>query len=212
LGDPVLLAKALQLLGVVVGTLGDYASSTALLEQSLALWRQVGDLWNSACTLYHLAAPPLLEGRYDRAQELYEEAVAQFDAAGDKIMVTNPLRRLGHLALHQGDHTRAAARYRESLARSLEVVDLRGILACLVSLAGVAATRGQASDAVRLFGAAQALLESRQVKLFPLDQAYYDHFVADLRTQLDDITFTAARAAGRTMTLEQATAYAIGLT
>jgi predicted ATPase/DNA-binding XRE family transcriptional regulator len=211
-GDPALIAKSLQTLGAVVGTLGDYAGGTALLEQSLVIWRQLGDFWNSAFTLYHLAAVPFAEGRYDRAEELYEEAVALFKAVGDKNMLPNPLRRLGHLALRQSDHVRAAALYRESLTRSLDGADLRGTLACLVSLAGVAATRGQAADAVRLLGAAEALIASLQVKLFPLDQAHYDHVVSDLRTRLDEMTLQSAWAAGHAMTLEQATAYALTVT
>jgi tetratricopeptide (TPR) repeat protein len=209
LGEPVLIARGRQFLGVVVGTLGDYAHSTALLEESLATWRELEDRWNTALTLYHLAAVPLVEGRHDRAQALYEEAVAEFEAARDRIMLPNPLRRLGHVALARGDHARAAGCYGESLARSLEVADLRGALASLVALAGTAAMRGRCADAVRLLGAAAAQLEAHQVKLFPLDQAHYDRFVADLRGRLDGATFASAWAAGRAMTLAKATAAAM---
>jgi len=206
LGTPILMARAQHYLGAVVGTLGDSVRSTALLEESLATWHRLGDHWNSAFVLYQLAANPLVDGRYDRAEALYEEAVAEFTAAGDRMMVTNPLRRLGHLALGRGDCARAAAWYRESLARSLDVDDVRGALASLVGVAGVAALGGRAADAVRLLGAAAAQLEAHQVKLFPLDQAHYDRLVADLRGQLDGAAFAAVWAAGRAMTLVQATA------
>jgi tetratricopeptide (TPR) repeat protein len=209
LGDPILIARAQQYLGIVVGTLGDHAGSSALLEASLATWRERGDRWNSGCTLYYLAAIPLVEGRHDRAQALYEEAVAEFEATGDRLMVTNPLRRLGHLALRQGDHARAATWYRECLARSLDIGDQRGTLASLVALAGVVAMRGRLAEAVGLLGAAEAQLEAHQVKLFPLDQAQYDRLVSELGRQLDGAAFAAAWAAGRAMTLAQATAAAM---
>jgi predicted ATPase len=209
LGDPSLIAQAQQYLGLVVGTLGDYVGSGALLEASLATWRERGDRWNSACTLYYLAAIPLVEGRHDRAQALYEEAVAEFEAAGDRLMLPNALRRLGHLALRQGDHARAATWYGECLARSLDIGDRRGTLASLVALAGVVAMRGRLAEAVGLLGAAEAQLEAHQVKLFPLDQAQYDRLVSELGRQLDGAAFAAAWAAGRAMTLAQATAAAM---
>jgi hypothetical protein len=132
--------------------------------------------------------------------------VAEFEAAGDRLMVPNAVRRLGHLALRQGDHARAATWYGECLARSLDIGDRRGTLASLVALAGVVAMRGRLGDAVALLGAAEAQLDVHHVKLFPLDQAQYDRLVSELGQQLDGAAFAAAWAAGRAMTLAQATA------
>jgi hypothetical protein len=69
--------------------------------------------------------------------------------------------------------------------------------------------RGRLAEAVGLLGAAEAQLEAHQVKLFPLDQAHYDRLVSELGRQLDGAVFAAAWAAGRAMTLAQATAAAM---
>jgi hypothetical protein len=54
----------------------------------------------------------------------------------------------------------------------------------------------------------EAQLEAHQVKLLPLDQAQCDRLVSELERQLGGAAFAAAWAAGRAMTLAQATAAA----
>jgi len=63
-----------------------------------------------------------------------------------------------------------------------------------------------------LLAAADALATARGFRqgfrLFPWEQAEFDHWLATARTQLDDAAFAEAWADGRTMTLEQAIALA----
>jgi hypothetical protein len=66
--------------------------------------------------------------------------------------------------------------------------------------------------APRLFGAAEALCETIAA---PRPARYWNHYqrgVAAARAQLDGVTFAAAWAAGRALTLEQAIAEALKAT
>ena len=74
----------------------------------------------------------------------------------------------------------------------------------------MASADGQPERAVRLFGAAAALLDTLKASLAPADRNDYERTVATLRAQLGTQRFTAAWADGQALTLEQAIAYAIG--
>jgi hypothetical protein len=79
------------------------------------------------------------------------------------------------------------------------------------SLEGLAAlnARQDPHRAGCLFGAAEALREKIGHPLTPFDQAEYEHEVAGAAARLDAESWAALWAEGRTMSLEQATAYAL---
>ncbi len=96
------------------------------------------------------------------------------------------------------------------LRKSQKLGRKRGIVDCLVGLAGVAGCKGQPERAARLFGAAEALHQAFGTHIEHADRIEYDHNVAATRAQLDEATFTLAWAEGRAMTLEQAITAALG--
>src|SRR5262249_2244960 len=73
----------------------------------------------------------------------------------------------------------------------------------LEGLAAVVAAQGEATWAARLWGRAEAHRETIKIPLPLLYRADYDHAVALARSQLEEPSFAAAWAQGRTMTLEQ---------
>jgi len=116
---------------------------------------------------------------------------------------------IGHVALAQGDHERAAALYQEALTMQWELRERRDMAECLEALAAVAEEQGQVERAARLFGAAEALREEVGAPLPPADRARYERYVAAVRAGLDEETFESTWAQGREMPLEQAMAYAL---
>lgn len=118
-------------------------------------------------------------------------------------------QRIRDVAQHQGDYLRSALLLGESLAASRELGDGEGIAMCLAGLAGIAGVEGQPERAARLFGAAQALYE-RIGAVDRSDRARYDPNISGVRAQLSEEVLAAAWAEGRSMTLEQAIAYALG--
>jgi len=65
------------------------------------------------------------------------------------------------------------------------------------------------AQATRLLSAAVALREGRGVPWAPADCPAYEQHLLTMRAQVDEVTWEAAWAAGRAMSLEQAIAYAL---
>ena len=63
--------------------------------------------------------------------------------------------------------------------------------------------------AIRLFGAAEALREKTQSPMTEYEQIEYDQSIDQLRTMLAETEFTALRAEGRALTMEQAIQFAL---
>ena len=81
----------------------------------------------------------------------------------------------------------------------------------LQGLAGVAALRGEAARAARLWGAAEALREAIGYPASPFDRSHpdYEGLLAPARSRLGEAAWEAAQAEGRMMTPEEAIEYAL---
>jgi hypothetical protein len=118
------------------------------------------------------------------------------------------------VALHKGCLEQAALLCKESLTLNRELKDERGVIACIVALACVAVAAGGEGSLLRaaqLFGAAQALLDAREMQLLPPDARAYALNIATLGTRMSEPDFDAARAAGSALTLVQASSLALEL-
>ncbi len=94
---------------------------------------------------------------------------------------------------------------------SSEVGDKTYVAYCLEGLAAIVASEGRLAWAARLWGAAEALLETIEVTAYPYapDRSLYQRQVAAARAQLDAQAWVEAWAEGRAMSFEQAVAYAL---
>jgi hypothetical protein len=131
---------------------------------------------------------------------------------GSSMQTPSLFHNLAYVALRQGDCQKATALFNESLEMFREQGNKKGVAECLVGLAGVMGTCGQARWSATLLGAAEATREALGVTLWPANQIEHDRNVAAVRARLDEATFTAAWAEGRAMTMEQAIAYALAET
>jgi DNA-binding CsgD family transcriptional regulator len=122
------------------------------------------------------------------------------------------LRALGHVALiHHDDPGCALFQFRESLALERQFGTTPDLVACIVGLAGVAARVGDLAHAARLFGAAEALLDSLGATLQPGDRADQERLVAAARTRLPESDWSTAWAIGRALPLDAAIAEALAI-
>jgi tetratricopeptide (TPR) repeat protein len=197
---------------------GAYGQARAHFEQCLALWREVGDGHRIGSSLLDLGRVALAQGDNAAALALYEEGLAIEREVGSTWGIAFALAGLAKLALDQEELIRADTLYRETLAlrQTLKVKD--EMIECLEGLAGVAAASSnesavasaQPERAAQLLGAAEALRQVLGVPLPPSQQIRHGQLVARARSRLDAAAFAAAWAAGQAMTLEAATAYALG--
>ena len=116
LGDRWNIATALRNLGLTENILGNYQEAQTLLEQSLAIWQEMGlkGKMGRSWTLIFLGDVALNQGNSELAKFYYEEARPFLLEIGDINFLAYLVRRLGQLAWHDKDSKKAAALCKES--------------------------------------------------------------------------------------------------
>jgi non-specific serine/threonine protein kinase len=205
------LATALHGRGMVAGSLGAADEARAHFEEAIALFREIGDNRYVPFAIVNLGVVAFEQGNYDRAESLLTEGLRQHRAAGNGWGPGFALSALGDLAAAQGDYPRAAVWYREGVSSWWEQGDRRGVAGCLAGLAAVAGLCGAPKEAARLFGAADAIVESLGTLLAPGNRPRYEAGAATARSALGEDAFAAERAAGKALQTEAAIAEAAAL-
>jgi tetratricopeptide (TPR) repeat protein len=147
-------AKALYAAGYLafIFKLEDLAGAQALLEESLALWRELGDSRGMAVSLSELGRLAFTENNFRAALALNEEALSQSRIGGDRALEGLILSSLGALANRRGDYHLARALLQESIALQRELGNRWGLAGPLYHLGNAAFAQGD-------LGAAQSLWE-----------------------------------------------------
>src|SRR5579871_3168636 len=153
-------AKAHNEAGNLAYLQGDYAGARALYEESLAIYKGLGDQKSIAALLSNLGNVAYDQGDYAAARQLYEESLAIRREIGDKRGIAHSLANLGNVAYNQGDYAAARALYEESLGISRELGDMRVIAESLEGMAALAEGQGQSERAARLWAAAEVLRDT----------------------------------------------------
>jgi predicted ATPase/class 3 adenylate cyclase/Tfp pilus assembly protein PilF len=138
-----LRAKALYGASMLARAQDDYAQATALLEESLALYRALRDKRGVASVLGNLGVIAFARGDYARATKLHEESLEHFRELGDRIGMASALSELGNVAMYQGDLARAERLLEESLALSRAAQDDQGIALALRRLGATLLQKGE---------------------------------------------------------------------
>lgn len=195
-------------LGFVMYLLGDSAGKP-LMEENLVEMRGIGDQWAVAMGLNSAAEIALMESNRKATQTFAEEGLQAARQSGDRLLIAESLRILGRVRFEERDYERAAHLYAESLRLAWTLGGTISSALGLVALASLAANQGQPVRAVRLFGAAQALLDARGATFQPQDQQEIDRQIEAARAQLDSAAWMAAWAEGQDMQLEQLVQFAL---
>jgi tetratricopeptide (TPR) repeat protein len=189
--------RALALSGTGFGLFasGDQATAQPLLEQSLPLYRQAGDMLGAATTAAMLGHLLALQHQDARASELLEQTLAPLQEAGhdrlagperaqhllDVALVCN---FLGQIRLSQADHDRAAQLFTEALNAARSAQDRFTILVSLYDLALSSQAQGD------LTGAAERLQEGVSQSAEARDEpsvAYYLEALAAVAIRQDNL-------------------------
>ncbi|MFD3946588.1 BTAD domain-containing putative transcriptional regulator [Streptomyces sp. NPDC058579] len=112
LGDRLTATHATCWLGDVLTRLGEHGEGRRLLAKSLWTYREFGNLWGEAATLYALAEAHLAVGRPKHARRRAEAAIRLWRAIGSTNWLATALDTLAKAQSLSGDHT-AALRARE---------------------------------------------------------------------------------------------------
>jgi len=150
-------ARVLHGLGTVIYEISDYAQARPLLEESLSIWREVGDRRGMAAALSSLGWLAVEVGDFGAARSLSQEALLLNRELGEKRGVAVALFNLGQVALQQSDYPAALSLLQESLALRREIGDRRGCAYVQVSLGWMEQQRGNHGQAAAILGEALAV-------------------------------------------------------
>jgi non-specific serine/threonine protein kinase len=163
-------------------------------------------------TLANLGHPALMRGDYERAKSLCEEALAYANELGGAGIMIEPstLVNLGLATLGLGEHERAMQSFEKALVRSRDMSRTPQALEALEGMASLAGSMGKSTRAARLWGAAEAAREITGINTFTPDEwTMHEPHLAAACTLLGDEVWEDMVAEGRTMSLEEATEYAL---
>jgi predicted ATPase/DNA-binding SARP family transcriptional activator len=213
LGDRWNIATALRNLGLLENIQGNYQKARSSLEQGLGMWRDMGaeGKLGYAMSLAFLGDVALNCNEAQRARSLYDESVTVLrePELGDINFLGYPIRRLGQLAWHEGDYKDAISLCKESLRLNHEAGDPRGVMCCVAGFAAIAVAQGKFERAAKLMAAVETQLSSIGIRLLFMDKIEYERNLTLLRTQLDQKIFHKFWAKGKTMSLDEAIAFAL---
>jgi non-specific serine/threonine protein kinase len=188
---------------------GDSQQAMCLLTEALTGYRELGDISSIALMLEWLGELFFVCGDYVRAAQALEECVTLAHKLKSAIQVADALIQLATVDLYRGDDALAMAAVRESVAAYRSVGNLERVGQCLSVAAGVAHIRSQPQRAAALLGAADHLWHSLDSKPITEITAEFNKRLPAVRAELNPIDFERAWAEGYTMSLDQATEYAL---
>jgi predicted ATPase/DNA-binding SARP family transcriptional activator len=135
-------ANGLRWQAQLAGRQGDYARAKEPIEESLNLWRELGDKRGIANALGILGDTCLLQANHAAAQVAYEEGLALFQEIGDKRGIASMMTNLGNVANYTGDYATARQNQEASVAIFRELGDKIGLVIALNNLGVVAEQQG----------------------------------------------------------------------
>ncbi len=144
-------AKAITRAAWLTRDLGDYARASAMLRESLELWRQIDDKAGIALTLSNLGSTLIRRGHYDEAAQMITESLALRRELNDPIGTAASLVNLGLVENERGNRAQAIAHYTESHAIARSIGDHDHMIKSLNNLGGVYTALGDYERAAALY-------------------------------------------------------------
>ena len=212
-GDATALSRLRSHQGIEAWMRGNLDQAEHFLEEALRLARATADVWNAAYAMHHLGTVARAKHDPARATELFRTGLALSREIGDP-------RATAYFLLSLADLARDARAYSSSLALALQALQqfaaLRESWGILWALLGVGLAReelGEFDAAVRLFGAAEWLSEASGLSVSEAVPQWDAAFLTSrnrARAALGSERYAAVLAAGRTMSRQEAIAFALG--
>ncbi len=182
----------------------------ASLEEALALYRELGDdrgeanvLWGMGNHEYFGAAPGFGYEALEAARQIHRRT-------GDRTMEAWSLHMLGLALIQEGDLGGARDLLGQSLAHFQRSGDIAGMTLVLGDFASLAAARGDAHRAARIWGAARSLTTTTGTGLASFVDQSFDHLQRPtVHGMLEAAEVERLAVEGAAMTVDEAVAYAL---
>jgi predicted ATPase len=186
----------------------DPEAARALYDRALAIAERLHDRPAIAMCFSHLGDVAKARNDFRGARGPYERALAVFRDLGDHRAIVRTLIDLVDLFADQGEHDAAHQWLAQALGVAREIEDDSAVALALSAAARSAARRGQATRALRLAGAADAIHLALRTPPGHLEAAQMACDLEPARQALGPAAGTTEQE-GREMSLEDATEYAL---
>ena len=207
-GNSFMIALASEKLGDLFSEQGNYEKAGPLIDQQLKINESLQFRLGIAGALISLGDLHRHQGDYIQAEQCFEKSLRISRNLGLKGHISLNLYLLSLLSLHQNDYLSTMLRLGEYF--NFAQMFYEKISACrfLTVMSAVAAGTNQPEHCAKLFGAAQAMCGTLDFRIPQFDRIEFDQHIQIAREQLGSATFDRLSNEGRTMTMEQAIAFA----
>ncbi len=175
----------------------------AQLEETLAAFEELDDLWGIGTTLHGMSRLRIVFDRYEGAGDLFERALAAVERVGDEFGLALASGNLAMARLADGD----VAAARALIGRVLEQRRSEGITYAsddvLDILARIEHADGEHEPAIALLAAADSLRQRLHTPLWAPALERHERLLAELRAAVGDAAFEAAYARGATLDVDE---------
>jgi len=199
-------ARELNSLGIAHHHLGDPETARPLLEESIAIARDIGNPVRLAAGLTNLGQLESAAGDFDGATRALREALAIDREQGDLYGMALDHQSLALVSLRAGRPGEA----RDLLSGTLDYVASSGNTSFLVNIAelsaAITAALGDALRAARLMGTAESIRKQAGLPSSDLEAARMEQYLALARAAVTAEAWAAELAAGRALTQPEAIA------
>jgi DNA-binding CsgD family transcriptional regulator len=194
----------LMTLGLITVDQGHYSEAVPLLEEALPIFEEMGYRSGAALTLGHLAVAAYGRGNTAHAAAVGQEALQLACSLEDSWAAGLARWFLGLTACEHGAYAEAARHFTEMLVVDLSEGNQDSLAHDFASFGVLAAKIRLMGPAVCLLGAATTLREAFGGALALPERATYEQAMNTARAALGADAFTAAWAAGRAVSRDEA--------
>jgi predicted ATPase/DNA-binding CsgD family transcriptional regulator len=199
LGDRPGINRALISLGALASYQNEQHGAQRYFAESLQLCRELGDRQGSAMALLNLGNVAERIGNFAAARGYLEESLLLGRALGERQIIATSLANLGSALLGLQELSGALAHFQQALREFVPMNDQRGIALTVEMIACILARQGNAGQAIRLFGGANALRTRIGVPWSPTETASREPFLAQARQMIPPAAFERAWAEGQSL-------------
>lgn len=178
-------------------------------QRALALTREISGTWTSLMMYFGIGRGAMFRGDYAVARERFAYCLPLFEEMKDEHRTNMIHSELAHMDRYEGKLQQAEGVYRRTIVVWQRLGHRAAVAHQLECFAFLAKAHEEPERALRLLGAAEILRERINIHMQPLERKEYDRHVADLRAMIAEDEFRTLWAEGRSMSMDEAVAFAL---
>lgn len=146
-----LKSTLLNWIGVLKYSQGDYEQAKKYSEESLDIFREIGDKKGISDSLNCLGRISVNQGDYEKGKKYSEESLAIKIEINDKKGMADSINNLGAVSYYHGDFEQAKKYFAENLDIRKTLGDKKGMALSLNNMGGILYTQGEYEQARKYF-------------------------------------------------------------